>query len=139
MRTYSPIRGLAAGAAYFALVFALGFLLGTLRTLLTPDAPGGSRLLAVSIELPVMLVASWFASKHIVRRLAVPSTCGARALVGGFAFILLLLAELAVGVILLHRSTAEHFALYAEASYALGLVAQVGFALMPLLQLRRPS
>lgn len=136
---HSAINRFAAGAAYFALVFALGFLLGTLRTLLVPDAPGRSRLVGVSIELPIMLVASWFASKYIVRRFAVPPTVGARALMGGIAFVLLLLAELAVGVFLFHRSAAEHFALYADASYALGLAAQIGFALMPLLQMRRSS
>ena len=136
---HSAINRLTAGAAYFALVFALGFLLGTLRTLLVPDAPGRSRLVGVAIELPVMLAASWFASKYIVRRFAVPPTFGARGLMSGLAFLLLLLAELAVGVLLFHRSTAEHFALYADASYALGLAAQIGFALMPLLQIRRSS
>jgi hypothetical protein len=30
----------------------------------------------------------------------------------------------------------EHFALYREAGYALGLAAQIGFGLMPLLQIR---
>lgn len=55
---------------------------------------------------------------------------------GGLAFALLLLAELLVGALLLGRTPAEHFALYAEASHALGLVAQLGFGLMPLVQLR---
>lgn len=133
---HSAINRLTAGATYFALVFALGFLLGTLRTLHVPDAPGRSRLVGVAIELPVMLVASWFAGRYVVRRFAVP---GARALMGGLAFLLLLLAELAVGVVLFHRSAAAHFALYADASYALGLAAQIGFALMPLLQMRRST
>lgn len=35
------------------------------------------------------------------------------------------------------RSLSQHFALYREASYALGLAAQMGFALMPAIQLWR--
>jgi hypothetical protein len=129
---------LVAGAAYFAMVFALGFLLGTARTLLVPDAPGGGRLLGVLIELPVMLAASWFLCRHAVRRFGVAPLLGPRALMGGFAFVLLMLAELLVGVLLAGRTPADHVALYRDASYALGLAAQVVFALMPVAQLRRP-
>lgn len=129
-------KSLSAGLTYFALVFALGFLLGTVRTLFVPDAPGQGRLVGVLIELPIMLAASWYLCAYVVRRLEVASTIDARALMGGVAFVLLLIAELMVGTWLFGRSLAEHFALYREPSYALGLVAQIGFALMPLLQLR---
>jgi hypothetical protein len=125
-----------AGLAYFALVFALGFVLGTVRTLLVRDAPGAGRLLGVLIELPIMLGASWFLCRRVVHRFAVAPTVAARAVMGGVAFALLLGAELAVGALLFDRTLAQHFALYLEASYALGLAAQVAFALMPLLQLR---
>jgi len=131
----SPVR---AGIAYFALVFALGFVLGTARTLLLQDPSGGGRLLAVLIELPIMLGASWFLCRSVVRRLAVAPTVAARALMGGLAFALLMLAELGLGALLAGRTPGEHFALYTQASYALGLAAQMAFALMPLLQ-RRPG
>jgi hypothetical protein len=126
-----------AGIAYFALVFALGFLLGTVRTVLVRDAPIGARLVGVLIELPIMIGASWFMCRHLIRRFAVASTVTARSAMGGLAFALLLLAELAVGAILFGRTPAEHLALYRDASYALGLAAQVAFGLMPLLQLKR--
>jgi hypothetical protein len=126
---------LLAGAVYFALVFALGFLLGTVRTLFVQDAPSGGRLLGVVIELPIMLAASWFLCRHVVARLRVAPTMPSRAVMGGVAFALLLLAELLVGALLFGRTPAEHVALYREASYALGLAAQIGFALMPVLQL----
>jgi hypothetical protein len=126
----------AAGVAYFALVFALGFLLGTLRTLLVPEGSGSGRLVGVLIELPLMLAASWLACGYVVRRLRVERRLGARALMGGVAFALMMFAELAIGAILFGRSAGEHFALYREASYVLGLAAQAGFALMPLLQRR---
>jgi len=124
------------GIAYFALVFAMGFLLGTVRTLFVQDAPGAGRLIGVVIELPVMLGASWFLCRYVIRRFAVASTVAARAVMGGIAFALLLIAELMVGALLLGRTPGEHFALYREASYALGLAAQSAFALMPLVQLR---
>lgn len=125
------------GIAYFALVFALGFLLGTVRTLFVQDAPGAGRLLGVLIELPIMLSASWFLCAYVIRRFAVASTIAARAIMGGLAFALLFLAELLVGALLFGRTPAEHLALYRDASYALGLAAQIGFGLMPLVQMRR--
>lgn len=131
--TSTPLR---AGAVYFALVFALGFLLGTVRTLFVQDAPGAGRLLGVMIELPIMLIASWFLCRHVVARFRVAPAVRPRAVMGAFAFALLLLAELLLGALLLGRTPAEQIALYREASYALGLAAQIGFAVMPILQLR---
>jgi hypothetical protein len=140
MTSESPVKPsrspVGAGIAYFALVFALGFVLGTLRTIFVRDTPGAGRLLGVLIELPIMLSASWFMCSHLVRRFNVASTLGARAVMGGSAFALLLLAELAVGALLFGRTPVEHFALYRDASYALGLAAQIGFGLTPLIQLR---
>jgi hypothetical protein len=124
------------GLLYFALVFGLGFLLGTIRTLFVPDMPGRSRLLGVLIELPIMLAASWMLCRFVVQRFAVPPTASARLVMGGVAFALLILAEMLVGALLFGRSPRAHFALYGEASYALGLAAQIMFALMPMLRLR---
>jgi hypothetical protein len=135
--TKPPKPPILAGVVYFALVFALGFLLGTVRTLFVRDAPDAGRLLGVLIELPIMLIASWFLSRYVIRRLAVASTVAARAVMGGLAFGLLLLAELLVGTLLFDRTPGEHFALYRDASYALGLAAQIAFALMPLAQMRQ--
>jgi hypothetical protein len=136
-RDRSAGSAVAAGAAYFALVFALGFVLGTLRTLFVQDAPGTGRLLGVLIELPIMLGASWYLCRRLVRRFVVAPTLGARAAMGGLAFALLLFAELLIGTMLFGRTPAAHFALYREASHALGLAAQIGFATMPLLQMRQ--
>jgi hypothetical protein len=123
------------GVVYFALVFTLGFLLGTVRTLFVRDAPSEGRLLGVLIELPIMVSASWFLCRDTIRRFAVASTVVARAVMGGLAFILLLLAELLVGALFFGRTPGEHVALYRDASYALGLAAQIAFALMPIVQL----
>jgi hypothetical protein len=131
-----------AGIAYFALVFALGFVLGTVRTLFIQHAPGGGRLLGVLIEMPIMLGAAWFLCRSVVRRFEVAPTVAARTVMGGLAFALLMLAELLVGALLFGRTPVGHLALYRDPSYALGLAAQVAFALLPVVQLRlgvRPS
>jgi hypothetical protein len=128
---------LRAGLVYFALVFALGFLLGTVRTIFVADAPGAGRLLGVLLELPVMLVASWFICRAVLRRIDLGAGFSARVIMGAVAFTLLIAAEMLVGVILFGRSPIQHFALYREASYALGLAAQLAFALIPAWQLHR--
>lgn len=136
-----PLSPILAGTAYFALVFALGFVLGTVRTIFVADAPGGGHLLGVMIELPIMLSASWILCRFVVRRFAVAPKSRARLTMGGVAFLLLILAEMLVGVLLFGRAPIAHFALYREASYAVGLAAQIAFAIMPALQLhfRAPS
>ncbi|MEL7429628.1 MAG: hypothetical protein AAFN43_06475 [Pseudomonadota bacterium] len=45
-----------AGAAYFAIVFAAGFILGAARTFLL--APVAGEMLAVLVELPFILAVS---------------------------------------------------------------------------------
>lgn len=130
---------LRAGVAYFAVVFAAGFALGVLRV--AAIAPGVGETNAVLIELPVMLVVSWFACLWSVQRLAVAPSAAARLAMGALALTLLLLAELALSALLFGRTAAEHFAAYGERGAQLGLAGQVVFALFPLLQLslaRRP-
>jgi hypothetical protein len=126
-------RVVRAGLAYFAVVFAVGFALGTLRTLVVVPAVGETA--AVLLELPLMLAASWIASGWIVDRFAVPATVGARFATGAFAFALLMLAELALSVFLAGRTPAGHLALYALVPHQLGLAGQIAFALFPLARL----
>jgi hypothetical protein len=131
------VRTIAAAALYFGLIFALGFVLGALRTLALAAAPDISRLQAVLVDAPVMLVASWFASAFVIRLCSMRATVAARAGIGGGAFLLLMLAELMIAVGLSGLTPAEHFRSYGEASHAVGLSAQVVFGLIPLMQIRR--
>ncbi|MFN9358488.1 MAG: hypothetical protein ACK6A4_16995 [Alphaproteobacteria bacterium] len=127
-----------AGSLYFLAVFAIGFLLGTIRTLALEAGFGVGRLLAVLIELPIMLGASWLAAGFLLRRLAVGGGLLARIVMGGFAFLLLMGAEAVLSVVLAGRTLAQHFALYGEASHALGLLGQIGFALIPAMRTAPP-
>lgn len=94
-----------AGAAYFAVVFAVGFALGTVRTLFL--APRLGELLAVVIELPLMLGASWLACGWAVRRWRIAPTAGPRLTMGAFAFALLIIAEATLSLTTFDRSLTD--------------------------------
>jgi hypothetical protein len=123
-----------AALAYFAPVFALGFVLGTVRTLWL--APALGEVPAVAAELPVMLAASWLLARRVVRRHAVAGRGEALGL-GLAAFALLLLAELALAVTLAGQSPADWAAALTRPAGALGLAGQALFALLPALALPR--
>jgi len=122
-----------AAIRYFLIVFAAGFVFGTIRTLTSADTPD-ARLLAVAIELPAIIAVSWFACHHTVRRLNVPPDSAGRLAMGGTAFGILMVAELLLDFALAGRSVQAHFALYVEPSHMLGLTGQVCFALLPWVQ-----
>jgi hypothetical protein len=122
--------------AYFAAIFALGFVLGTMRTLWL--APRLGETGAVLAELPVMLAASWWCARRIVARAALPGRGAALAL-GGLAFALLLAAELALALLLFGETAAAWLASLARLPGALGLAGQMLFGLMPALAWRRPA
>lgn len=118
---------LRAATAYWALVFAAGFVLGTVRTLWL--APAVGPLAAVAIELPIMLVLSWLAARMVLRRWP-PVSQGAALATGALAFALLLGAELALALAL--GGTARGWlASLASAPGLLGLAGQAAFALLP--------
>jgi hypothetical protein len=124
-----------AGATYFMLVFVAGFVLGTLRV--TAVAPALGDAGAVLVELPIMLTLSWIVCRALLRRFAVAATPGPRLAMGGTALALLLLAETAVGVLLMDRDLSGQIASYRATSAQLGLAAQLAFAALPLVILRR--
>ncbi|TIQ73239.1 MAG: hypothetical protein E5X64_39685, partial [Mesorhizobium sp.] len=59
-------RALTAGAVYFAAIFAVGFGLGVVRTMLLEPALGP--VLAVGVELPVILATAWAICRRILAR-----------------------------------------------------------------------
>ncbi len=127
------MRPLFTGAAYVVAVFAAGFVLGVLRTLVLVPLLG--ELAAVLMELPVILSIAWLVCTRILRRwpLLPPGALG----MGGIAFLLLMGAEAGLSTLLAGRSLAEHLALYAQLPHLMGLVGQLAFALFPWIQARR--
>jgi hypothetical protein len=122
-----------AAFGYFGVVFAAAFLLGTLRELAI--APNLGEPLAVPIELPFMLAISWFASSWAVNRFNIPAAMSARLIMGSVAFLLLMVAELAISTVALGTTLTQHFDTLLGLSSLPGLAAQFAFALLPAIQL----
>lgn len=120
---------LKAGTAYFAMVFALGFVLGALRVLWL--APYIEETAAVLAEQPVMLTASWIAARWLVRRqhIARPR---ARLVMGATAFVMLMIAELMLAVSLFGQTPNQWLDGVMTMPGPVGLMGQVVFGLMPL-------
>lgn len=129
------MRAVVAGSRYAATVFAIGFVLGAIRIFVT--APWLGELPATALELPFMLAASWRVCGWVIRRHAVPAAWRARAIMAVAAFAVLMLAEVALGVIGFGQRLGEMLGAYAAPAARLGLAGQIGFALIPLLR-RKP-
>lgn len=125
---------LKAGAAYFALVFAAGFALGTVRVLVL--VPRLGTLTAVILELPLMLGISWLVCGWVITRYEVSSSSAARLSMGALAFGLLILAEIVLSVVAFDRSMPEYIDHLGTPHGLLGLIGQLAFALMPLIRRR---
>ena len=123
---------LAAAAAYFGSVFAVGFVLGTVRVLVT--APAFGQLAALLIELTIMLVVSWFASAYLARRFQLGTAVGTAVEMGAIAFLMLMVAEGLLGLTLFRRSWVAQLDAYGASAGLIGLSGQVAFGLMPILQ-----
>ncbi|MEE4315496.1 MAG: hypothetical protein V2I74_00780 [Erythrobacter sp.] len=125
---------LRAGLAYWAMVFALGFMLGTVRVLWLVPLVG--LLPATALELPVMLAASWWAAGWLMQRFGIAQPGEALAM-GALAFMLLLAAEAVLATFLSSQSLAQWLTGLKEPHALLGLAGQVVFALMPWWWVRR--
>lgn len=118
---------IAAALRYFGIIFALGFVLGTIRTLWL--APIVGAVGAVLIELPIMLMASWLAA----RRLAAGPRGGKALAMGVLAFILLIMAEATLAVALAGQSLTQWANDLVRTPGWIGLAGQILFAFMPFL------
>jgi hypothetical protein len=122
-------KAIGAGALYFALIFALGFVLGTVRVLWL--APLVGETLAVLAEQPIMLTASWFAASWLVRRNDLAAVSD-RAIMGGIAMVLLFVAEIALGLSLFDQTPGQSLTKALVLPGLIGLIGQIMFGLMPL-------
>lgn len=124
-----PMIAVRAALAYFAIVFAFGFVLGVPRVLLIEPRIGAAW--AVSIEVPVMLAVSWLAARWLVPRYAV-TTAASRLQMGLLALLLLIVAETLLGFAF-GQTLSGQLGAYLSARGAWTLLGQLGFAAMPLL------
>jgi hypothetical protein len=126
------VTALKAGSVYFALVFLAGFALGTIRVMFL--APRFGELPAVLLELPVMLWVAWFSCGWLIGRFDVSNSLCLRAVMGGVAFALLMLSEYLLATMLFGASSQEYFLGLVSLAGGLGLLGQILFASLPLLQ-----
>ncbi len=121
------MRIVKAAASYFGIIFALGFVLGTVRMLWGAEALGESGF--ILLEIPVMLATSWVVARWLVRRFAIASGRPALAM-GMFAFAMLMAAELVLTAAL-GESPAAWLASLTGPPEVYGFLGQIAFALMP--------
>lgn len=121
----------AAGATYFALAFAAGFVLGSLRVLAV--VPRIGERAAELAEAPLMLAVVVAAARFVVRRFVPDAPPGARLAVGALGVTLLLAVEFTVVLSLRGLSPAEYFASRDPVSGFVYVALLVAFAAMPAL------
>ncbi|MEP0707176.1 MAG: hypothetical protein ABJL17_00985 [Parvibaculum sp.] len=117
-----------AGAAYFGLVFAAGFLLGPIREFQAIPRFGetGGLLLEAVVIVPVIVLAAWWCAGRFSIQGA-----GERLLMGAMALILLFAAELTGSMLLRGMSVGDYFARFGSAPGLISLALFVLFAAMP--------
>jgi hypothetical protein len=121
---------LKAGVLYFALVFAVGFVLGTIRTLWVVPRVGTRK--AELMETPIMLVVTIVAARWIILRLGLPSTLSARLGMGFIALLLLLVAEFGFVLWLRGQTIREYFASRDPVAGTVYYLMLAVFSVMPL-------
>ncbi len=128
------VQVLKAGAVYFALVFAAGFVLGPIRILWA--VPRFGERIAELMEAPLMLVVIILAARWTGRRFVTPPSPSRLLGVGFIALGLLLLAEFTV---LWFRglTIAEYFATRDPVGGAVYVVMLLIYAMSPLLMARK--
>lgn len=85
----------------------------------------------IAIEVPVMVGASWLAARWLVRRFGIAST-GAALAMGALAFVLLMVAEIALTAAT-GGSAQAWIARLATPMGLFGFAGQAAFGLMPML------
>lgn len=121
----------AAGAAYFALAFAAGFALGTIRVLAV--VPRIGERAAELVEAPLMLAVVVAAARFVVRRFVPGAPAAARLAVGLVGVVLLLAVEFTVVLALRGLSLAGYFAGRDPVAGAVYVALLALFAVMPAL------
>ena len=129
------LKPLKAAALYFAVVFAAGFVFGSIRVpFLVPRL--GVRVAELS-EAPLMLVVILFASRRVVRRFVLTPQEALK--VGLLAFVLLLALELLLAHVMSRLTIREYISSRDPISGAVYVALLLIFAASPWLRARRST
>jgi hypothetical protein len=129
------MRALKAGAIYFGLAFAAGFLLGTLRVLLVAPILGAR--IGELAEMPIMLLVVYLAARWVTRRFSLPYVAAQRLAIGLIGLALLLVFEFTLVLRLRGMTFDDYLAGFDPVAGTAYWIAQGLFAAMPLLVNRR--
>jgi hypothetical protein len=121
-----------AGFLYFLILFLVGFLFGTIRVLLV--VPRIGELWAVLFEVPLMLAISWWVCRKISLQILKVWEMQSRILMGGSAFLLLILSEILLSLLVFDRTAGEYFQGFTTLAGLVGLLGQIAFGFIPILQ-----
>ena len=116
------------GAAYFGLVFGVGFLLGIVRVLAVEPRLG--ERWAELVEAPLMLVAIIFSARFVVRRFPAPRRAE-YVVSGAVALMLLVFVEFSVVLGIRGSSLSEYFAERDPVAGSVYILMLAVFAAMP--------
>lgn len=121
---------LKSAVVYFALAFAAGFVLGPIRMFVLTPRIGA--VAAVLIELPIILTASYFIARWVLRRYRIGASASQRFAIGVLAFVMLMSAEFLLSMAF-GQSPREFVLSMATLAGSIGLGGQILFAFIPLL------
>jgi hypothetical protein len=125
-------RALLAGTIYFLVVFAVAFVLGTVRTLVL--LPRFGTLISTMAEAPVMLAIGYWTCRWVLGRW--PVKTGRWLMVSTF-LTMLALFEWQLGIRLFGLTAAQQWANLTTPAGLVGLTAQILVALFPLMLVRQ--
>lgn len=121
---------IGAGARYFAVVFVIAFALGTIRTIWIAPAIGATA--AVLVEVPIILLVSFFVARHFIGGALIGSR-GKALGAGAVAFAMLMVAEAGLAGLVFGQPFDVWLADLWRVPGIIGLAGQILFALMPFL------
>ena len=129
------MRMVKAGMLYFALVFGVGFVLGTFRVLWI--VPIWGTRIAELMEAPIMLLVTIFAARWVVRRMSLPPGRAVRLGAGFVALGILLATEFTVVLAIRGLTFREYLAGRDPAAGIVYVLMLGAFAAMPALVARK--
>lgn len=126
-------RIMLAALIYFAIVFAVGLMLGPARVIWLE--PWLGKTIAVLIEAPLLIAAMWFGARVAIGVARVDGGWLAFLGVGVLALLMQQIADLAVGFGLRGMTLADQLAYFASPAGAVYGATLVAFALVPLIRM----